>query len=115
MISLLALAVSSRNISPTKTSVLGVFPGPGTMSESMTPDFLKRMPGGRFSLPVPLLQANTDTQPADESCPLKVLQQLAAKEATEALMSSLEEIILPKLLLVVMVCLWIISVVSMQG
>ena len=31
-----------------------------------------------------LLQANTDTQEAEDPCPLRVLQQLAAKDATEA-------------------------------
>ena len=62
-----------------------------------------------------MLQANTDTQEAEDPCPLRVLQQLAAKEATEALRSSLEDIIFPKLLLVVMVCLLMISAVSMQG
>ena len=69
---------------------------------------------GRSSLKR-LLQAKTDTQPAAETCPLRVLQQLAAKDVTEALRSSLEVIIFPKLLLVVMVCVRINSEVSMQG
>ena len=62
-----------------------------------------------------LLQANTLTHPAAESCPLRVLQQLAANVATDSLSSSLSDIILPKLLDVVIVCLRRISDVSIHG
>ena len=62
-----------------------------------------------------LLHTKTLMRQVDESWLRRVLQQLAAKEATDALSSSFVEIILPKLRLVVMLWRLIISAVSMQG
>ena len=62
-----------------------------------------------------LLPAKTQTQPDAESWARSLLQQLAAKVATDAFKSYLLEIILEKLREVVIVCLFNISDVSMQG